>query len=143
MGYLKFSAALIVSSSLFIGAAYAKTLNFESDVSGKNEVPHITTTATGNLKASYNTISKVLKWHVSYSGLSGAPTMAHFHGPATAKQNADVIIAIKPQALKSPIEGSEKLTKAQEKQLLSGQWYFNIHTDKYPGGEIRTQLTHK
>ena len=143
MGYLKFSMVFIVSSALLVGAAYAKTLNFESGLSGKNEVPHITTTGSGSLKASYNTISKVLKWHVNYSGLSGAPTMAHFHGPATTKQNADVMIAIKSQALKSPIEGSEKLTKTQEKQLLSGHWYFNIHTEKHPAGEIRTQLIAK
>ncbi|MGQ5718263.1 CHRD domain-containing protein [Pseudochrobactrum asaccharolyticum] len=143
MRILKVSAAFIIAVSLFSGAAYAKTLNFESSLSGNKEVPHITTTAKGQLKASYSTISKVLKWHVSYSGLSGAASMAHFHGPATTKQNADVIIAIGNKALKSPIEGSEKLTKEQEKQLLSGHWYFNIHTEKHPGGEIRTQLIAK
>lgn len=143
MRILKVSAALIVAVSMYSGAAYAKTLNFESSLSGNKEVPHITTTAKGQLKASYNTISKVLKWHVSYSSLSGAATMAHFHGPATTRQNADVIIPIKPDALKSPIEGSEKLTKEQEKQLLSGHWYFNIHTEKHPSGEIRTQLIAK
>lgn len=143
MRNLKISAALIIAVSMLSGAAYAKTLNFESSLSGNKEIPHVVTAAKGQLKASYNTISKVLKWHVSYSGLSGTATMAHFHGPATTRQNADVIIPIKPDALKSPIEGTEKLTKEQEKQLLLGHWYFNIHTEKHPGGEIRTQLTHK
>lgn len=143
MSYSKFFTALVVSSTLFTGAAYAKTLNFESELSGKKEVPHVMTTGTGKLKASYNTTSKMLKWYVSYSGLSGAPTMAHIHGPATTKENADVIIPIEPDALKSPMKGSKKLTKQQEKQLLSGHWYFNIHTEKHPGGEIRTQLIAK
>lgn len=143
MKYLKFATALVVSTVLLGGSAYAKTFDFSGSLTGEQEVPQVQTAASGELNASYNTISKVLKWKISYSGLSGAPTMAHFHGPANATQNAPVIIPIKTDALPSPIEGSEKLTKQQEQQLLSGHWYFNIHTKMHPGGEIRTQLIAK
>lgn len=143
MKSLKIAAALILSAFLFAGTSYARSFSFEGALSGEQENPPVVTSAKGRIEASYNTISKVLKWRVNYDGLSGAPTMAHFHGPATTKQNADVIIQIKPDALQSPIIGSEKLTKKQEKQLLSGEWYFNIHTEKNPAGEIRTQLIAK
>jgi hypothetical protein len=140
---LKIAAALILSAFLFAGTSYARSFSFEGTLSGEQENPPVVTSAKGQIEASYNTISKVLKWRVSYDGLSGAPTMAHFHGPASKNQNADVIIQIKQDALQSPMKGSEKLTKKQEKQLLSGEWYFNIHTEKNPAGEIRTQLIAK
>lgn len=143
MKSLKIAAALILSAFLFAGTSYARSFSFEGTLSGEQENPPVVTSAKGQIEASYNTISKVLKWRVSYDGLSGAPTMAHFHGPASKNQNADVIIQIKPDALQSPMKGSEKLTKKQEKQLLSGEWYFNIHTEKNPAGEIRTQLIAK
>ncbi|MDR0253444.1 MAG: CHRD domain-containing protein [Brucellaceae bacterium] len=143
MKSLKIAAALILSAFLFAGTSYARSFSFEGTLSGEQENPPVVTSAKGQIEASYNTISKVLKWRVSYDGLSGAPTMAHFHGPASKNQNADVIIQIKQDALQSPMKGSEKLTKKQEKQLLSGEWYFNIHTEKNPAGEIRTQLIAK
>ena len=43
-------------------------------------------------------------------------------------------------ALASPITGQATLTDAQAKDLLAGQWYFNVHTAKIPGGEIRGQV---
>src|SRR5439155_530321 len=35
---------------------------------------------------------------------------------------------------------STALTPTEEAQLLSGQWYINIHTDANPNGEIRGQV---
>ena len=32
------------------------------------------------------------------------------------------------------------LTDAQEQDLLAGNLYFNVHTAKNPGGEIRGQI---
>ncbi len=40
----------------------------------------------------------------------------------------------------SPIGGSVRLTEAQQADLLAGRWYFNVHTQASPGGEIRGQL---
>jgi hypothetical protein len=66
--------------------------------------------------------------------------MAHFHGPAPAGKNAGVVIPIPMDKLASPIEGQATLTAAQESDLLAGNWYFNVHTAKNPGGEIRGQV---
>jgi hypothetical protein len=64
--------------------------------------------------------------------------MAHFHGPAPAGKNAGVVIPM--NELLTPIEGQATLSAAQESDLLAGNWYFNLHTAKNPGGEIRGQV---
>lgn len=39
------------------------------------------------------------------------------------------------------ISGKLILTEEQEKELIDGKWYLNVHTTAHPGGEIRGQLT--
>ena len=79
-----------------------------------------------------------MSYRVTYSGLSGAATAGHIHGPAGPGANAGVAVPFANAA--SPISGEVKLTPEQLTQLSSGQWYVNIHTARNPGGEIRGQL---
>ena len=88
----------------------------------------------------YDNASKKLSWKITYSGLSGPATAAHFHGPAEAGANAGVAVAI-PNAGTSPVEGSATLTDAQAADLMAGKYYINVHTAANPGGEIRGQVT--
>jgi hypothetical protein len=81
----------------------------------------------------------MLTWKVTYSGLTGPATMAHFHGPAEAGKNAPVVIPFKDAA--SGANGSATLTDAQAADLMAGKLYINVHTAKNPGGEIRGQVT--
>ena len=78
---------------------------------------------------------------VTYSGLTGAATAAHFHGPAKPGANAGPIITL--DKLSSPIVGLSTLTAEQGKQLADGLWYLNVHTAAHPPGEIRGQLMKK
>ncbi len=64
--------------------------------------------------------------------------MAHFHGPAAAGANAPPVVAVKDPT--DPISGTAILTPAQEADLLAGKWYFNVHSQTNPGGEIRGQV---
>ena len=86
----------------------------------------------------YDTATKQLTWKVTYSGLTGAATMAHFHGPAEAGKNAPVVVPI-PNAA-SGADGSATLTDAQAADFLAGKYYINVHTDANKGGEIRGQV---
>jgi hypothetical protein len=43
-------------------------------------------------------------------------------------------------SLASPFKGSATLTPEQAAQFLAGNWYINIHTPAYPGGELRGQV---
>lgn len=122
----------------FSGSASAEKLKATLD--GKAEVPATTTSGTGTADLDYDAASKKLSWKVTYSGMSGPATAAHFHGPAEAGKNAGVAVAI-PNAASSPVEGSATLTDAQAADLLAGKLYINIHTAANPGGEIRGQVT--
>jgi hypothetical protein len=116
----------------------AATMTFKAALSGKNEVPANTTAGTGEVTATYDSASKKLTWKGSYSGLTGAATAAHFHGPAGEGKNAGVMVPISPAT--SPLEGSATLNDAQAKALMDGDMYVNIHTAANKGGEIRGQL---
>ena len=107
---------------------------------GKAEVPPNASAGTGTADIDYDPASKKLSWKVTYSGLSGPATAAHFHGPAEAGKNSGVAVAI-PNAATSPIEGSATLTDAQAADLMAGNYYVNIHTAANPAGEIRGQVT--
>jgi hypothetical protein len=122
----------------FSGTAFAEKMKAVLD--GKSEVPPNASTGTGTADIDYDSASKKLSWKLTYSGLSGAATAAHFHGPAEAGKNAGVAVAI-PNATSSPAEGSATLTDAQAADLAAGKYYVNVHTAANPGGEIRGQVT--
>jgi CHRD domain-containing protein len=135
----------IVFASLVLGAAIAFAgpacaEKFKATLDGKSEVPATASTATGSADLDYDAASKKLSWKVTYSGLTGPATAAHFHGPAEGGKNAGVAVAI-PNAGSSPVEGSATLTDAQAADLAAGNYYINIHTAANPGGEIRGQVT--
>jgi hypothetical protein len=122
----------------FAGPACAE--KFKATLDGKSEVPANTSAGTGSADLDYDAASKKLSWKVTYSGLTGPATAAHFHGPAETGKNAGVAVAI-PNAASSPVEGSATLTDAQAADLEAGKYYVNIHTAANPGGEIRGQVT--
>ena len=132
-------AALAFAGALaFASPSMAAMMNFKASLSGKSEVPPNATAGTGEVTASYDSNSKKLSWKGSYSGLTGAATAAHFHGPAAAGKNAGVMIPINPHG--PSFEGSATLTDAQAKALMDGDIYVNVHTAANKGGEIRGQL---
>ena len=122
----------------FAGSALAAD-KMKAALDGKSEVPANNSAATGTADIDYDAATKKLTWKLTYSGLSGPATAAHFHGPAAAGANAGVAVAI-PNATSSPAEGSATLTDAQAADLMAGKYYVNVHTAANPGGEIRGQV---
>lgn len=113
---------------------------FTTQLRAANEVPPNASPASGSVDAVLDKNTNLFRWKVSYSGLTGAPTAAHFHGPAAIGANAGVALAW-PAPIRSPMEGRATLTAAQAADLLAGRWYANIHTARNPGGEVRGQMT--
>jgi CHRD domain len=133
--------ALIASiACLVANTAYADTVALQANLQPSSEVPPRVSKGHGILNATFDTTSKTLQWIITYGDLSGPPTMAHFHGPAPVGQNAKAQVAIDKAALASPIKGEAKLTEEQANELMGGQYYFNIHTEQNPTGEIRGQV---
>jgi hypothetical protein len=106
-------------------------------LSASNEVPPNASSGSGSAKVELD--GNVVKWTVTYAGMTGPVTAGHFHGPAPAGSNAGVVVPF-AGPLASPIIGSATLTSAQVDQLKSGMWYINLHTAANPGGEIRGQV---
>jgi len=113
--------------------------NLTARFSGASEVPPTAGSGSGTLQATLDKQTRVLSWSFTFSGLSGPPTAAHFHGPAMPGENAGVAIPI-AVGLKSPDNGLVTLTMAQVEDLLAGKWYLNVHTAANPHGEIRGQV---
>ena len=85
----------------FAGPAFAEKMKATLD--GKSEVPATTTSGTGTADIDYDPATKKLTWKLTYSGLTGPATAAHFHGPAEAGKNAGVKVPI-PNATSSPAD---------------------------------------
>jgi CHRD domain len=124
-------AAILASTPVF-----AETIKFKADLTGMTEVPPTDSPATGSADVSVDTDAKKLSWTVNFSGLTGDPTAAHFHGPAAAGENADPVVDMSA-AIKS---GSADITDQQLADLQAGKWYINVHSAKFPDGEIRGQV---
>jgi CHRD domain len=136
-----FRRAFVVSVlALASLAAQAATVNLKATLNTVSEVPSKTGDGSGTLTATLDTKTHELKYHVEFQGLSGPATAAHFHGPAAPGVNGGPQVPVKTTPIESPIEGTATLTLEQQRDLLDGKWYFNIHTKANPGGEIRGQL---
>jgi hypothetical protein len=126
---------------LALGAlpAAAATLKYTADLEAVSETPPTASTGTGMAAVSYDTTSKMLTWTITYKGLTGDATAAHFHGPAAVGSKAPPVVPTNGN-LASPITGTATLSAKQAADLAAGMWYFNVHTAKYPDGEIRGQV---
>jgi hypothetical protein len=107
--------------------------------SGAQEVPAITTTATGTLSGSYDTTSKTLIYSVNWSGLSGDATAAHFHGPASTTETAPPLqdLMILTNGTSGTASDTITASAALHTALVAGKVYYNVHTAANPDGEIR------
>ncbi|MEO8118875.1 MAG: CHRD domain-containing protein [Rhodoferax sp.] len=133
------AVVLFAACGLMPAHAQSNMVAFTTQLGGANEVPPAASAATGQVDATLNKDTNELRWQLSYDGLSGPATAAHFHGPAKEGSNTGVVVPF-PGAISSPMSGQATLTAAQAADLTAGMWYANVHTAKFPGGEIRGQM---
>ncbi|HMO45754.1 MAG TPA: CHRD domain-containing protein [Rubrivivax sp.] len=118
---------------LFTGAVIAGEL----ELSGANEVPPVTTAASGTGTINVADDGSV-SGSVKVTGLTG--TMAHIHVGAAGK-NGPVIIPLTQSANGEwTVPAGAKLNAEQMKSYKAGELYVNVHTDANKGGEVRAQL---
>ena len=134
------AAAVILVSGCSMLPSQSNLLAFTTQLRGANEVPAVASSGSGKVDAVLNKDTNLLRWQLSYEGLSGPATAGHFHGPALVGANAGVALPF-TGPITSPMSGQATLTPAQAADLMAGKWYANIHTAKFPGGEIRGQMT--
>ncbi len=129
-------AAFLISTS----SGYAQTVKFQAKLDAAQEVPTNDSKGKGTADLTYDTSSKNLTWTITFDGLTGPATVAHFHGPAEPGKSAGVALPI-GQKPTSPVKGNAMLTEAQAADLMAGRWYVNVHTEANKSGEIRGQVT--
>jgi hypothetical protein len=135
-------AAALAPFGISLGAhADEMPIQLHATLDGAQEVPPTQTQGSGMMGGTLNRSTKELTYTVTYEGLSGPATMAHFHGPAGPGANAGVVVPLQ-QPLTSPIKGKVTLNDQQMNDLLANKWYVNVHTRANPAGEIRGQVTH-
>jgi hypothetical protein len=148
-------------------ASHDRSSKIREELSGFEEDPAaLSTTGTGTLRLDVDEESLELTYELSYADLEGAVTQAHIHLGGTAQSggistflcsnlgNGPAGTQACPPA---PATITGTLTAANvigpvPQGILAGEMaelidaievdttYVNVHTTKYPGGEIRSQL---
>jgi CHRD domain len=132
---LKFASAGCAAVAL-CGLAQAQIVYLQATINASQEVPPTSSTATGLGCFSFDPSTNMITYNITFSGLVGTETAAHFHLGALGV-NGGVIVVL-PSG--SPKTGTASLTASQVTALLAGNIYTNIHSTVFPNGEIRGQL---
>ena len=124
----------------------AATMTLSANLSGANEVPAVTSSASGRAILTVDTATSAYSLSVTVTGLTNGFAASHLH-EAPAGVNGGVV---------NSIGGSTAFTGAAGgfyagtftgtyggslSALLSGGTYFNIHTAANPSGELRGNFT--
>lgn len=141
--------ALALALTGVVLPASAAMWTFNDVLSWNQEVPPAAgSQATGIATGTYDDVTNVLTiTTLSVSNLLGTFSASHIH-QAPFGVNGGIIVnlpafgswsAVAPNMTytqTSPIV----LTAAQETAFLAGGTYINVHTNRFPGGEVRGQL---
>jgi len=145
--------AFLLSLAIFVFLSCQKTSEVEKEniyvgkaiqMTGAQETPAVSTSATGTIDAEYNRLTKTLSYKFTFSGLTDSTTAAHIHGLAEAGVPAPVVQTFSPWPKVKAGSYSGTLlvdgVKITETDLLAGRYYINVHSKVFPSGEIRGQL---
>jgi hypothetical protein len=151
------AGALIAFAGL-VATSNAAIVTLTANLSGLNEVGPNASPATGTAVVTIDTVSRAWTMDLVFSGLTAPVTVAHIHR-APVSVNGPVIIGLDGIALSGGrpswaliSSGSTSLNTggalnapflfpaAELEHLLKGDTYVNIHSQTFPGGEIRGNL---
>ncbi|MGB0864333.1 MAG: CHRD domain-containing protein [Saprospiraceae bacterium] len=136
------SAFLLMFSTSTEAAHLSESLLVTARLSGSQEVPMVSTNATGVASFRLNDSKDTMCIDIIAAGLSGAITGAHVHEGAMGTNGGVVLNLtnfINGNRIRAVITGTD-LTAEKIGKYLSGQYYVNIHTEANASGEIRGQL---
>jgi hypothetical protein len=133
---IRFKKSMLAAAIFTIGT-FGSGIAFGVDVkvmlSGANEVPPVTTSASGDGTISIADDGAV-SGSVTTKGVQG--TAAHIHTGAAGK-NGPVIVPFTKDGDTYKAPAGAKLNAEQMTAFKAGELYFNVHSAANPGGEIR------
>ncbi len=136
--FKKFSTILLIILFSGFSIGYAQIL-FTVSLNGGNEVPAVTTDATGTAWAVLSPDMTSLTFHITYAQLDSTFTASHFH-IGKAGVSGGVIFPITTFKGNTATGTWDNLPDSIVAKLLNGDIYVNVHSLAHPGGEIRGQL---
>lgn len=126
---------------IFTGYAQAATVSFDFPLSASQQVPPSGSAGTGSCNVMLDDVSGAVSVSCMFSGLSATASVSHIHGLAAVGINAGVILTLTPDlATSGNITGNGILDAAQMTGMLGGMTYVNLHSQQFPGGELRGQI---
>ena len=130
---LKFAVGTILLSGMSIAFAASETVT----LSGNNEVPPVTTSASGTGAISVAG-DKTVSGSVTVKGMEA--TAAHVHEGEVGKNGPVAVALTKAADGKWTVPDGAKLTDAQYESYKAGKLYINVHSATHKDGEVRGQL---
>ena len=108
---------------------------YSASLSGANEIPPVTTAATGGAQFILDPTGTTLRYEAVFTGLTA--TASHIHTGAVGVNGA----VLYPLTLTATgAKGTQAITADDLTTLNAGGLYVNAHTAAHPGGEIRGQI---
>ena len=134
------ACALALASSATTARAADDDIRFVATLTDNEQ--SVPTYSPGSGVAEFRLERKTLKlsWTVTYKDLTSPPVAAGLYGPENVGANAGLVVDLANGKLKSPITGSAILSDGVFQYLITGRIYANLHTRRYPAGELRGQL---
>ena len=123
--------------SLEIPGSERHIFMFNSNLSGSQEVPSTNSSASGFGEFILNTNENTLRYNISISNLIGNEIGSHIHGFSIVGNNSEILHNLPLGNLKI---GVWDYSEEDESGIFNNMTYVNIHTDIFPGGEIRGQI---
>jgi len=106
-------------------------------LSGANEVPPVTTAASGSGTVTIKD-DRSVSAKISVTGMTA--TAAHIHEAAMGANGPVIVPFTKTADNTFEAPAGAKLTDAQYASYKAGNLYVNVHSAQNPGGEVRAQL---
>jgi hypothetical protein len=157
--------ALVSASAVVMGQGFKKISEI---LTGYEETPSaVSTTGSGSFNARISNDESRIEWELSYSDLEGAVQQAHIHfGQKGVTGPISVFLCTNlgngpagtqpcpapPATISGTIVAADVTNLANERGISAGELdelinairaeatYVNVHTTRWPGGEIRSQI---
>jgi CHRD domain len=167
----RLGACVATALGLLAGAALADDSrsrdSVEARLKGFQEVPAVSSAASGRFKARVDSASQSLSYELSFSGLEGDVRQSHIHFGQHSVNGGIMVWLCQTASNVSPVASTPQcpqsgtvsgvITAADVvgpagqgiaaaefgevlKAIGGGVAYVNVHSSKFPGGEIRGQL---
>jgi CHRD domain len=127
----------VLAAALLLASASAVAKDIKVTLTGAEETPPVTTSATGAGTIKVNK-DKSVSGSIKTEGIKG--TAAHIHTGAPGDSGPPIITLTQGPDGTWTVPAGSKLTDEQYASFKSGKLYVNVHSAEHKPGEIRAQL---